>query len=313
MSPSSRKAVVAFCLIAAGLVSIPAIAGCGNGEEARELPKIGEQVKNEQQIGITVNDVKFYDEYTLPVVLGSVQVPEGEGNLFIIANVAVENLGSEARDINSFKIFDTSGKEYTFLIMIKPIPETETLDIGQTLAPGQTAKGAVLFIAARGTVLDRITYMSQPPVEISLDSLTANAPPPETVPKIGETASGGGVEMIVHSFDTPSVLTSGYFSTTPAPGSKIVVIDVTLKNVSIQPVHTVNSLDFYLLDENNKLTMGGELALGMALEEKLKLTDLPPGSAVRGKIVYTMPAATPVKGVYYNIEVLGPPVQVDVT
>lgn len=309
MRPFPGRVIFAYPLIPLALLLALATAGCGS----RELPKIGEQAKSEQQIGITVNDVKFYDEYTLPVVLGSVQKPEGENNLFVFANVTVENLGGEAREVNSFRLFDASGKEYAPPIIIKPLPETQKLDIGETLGAGQKAEGMVVYIIAKDTVLDRITYMSQPPVEISLDSLTATTPPPAPLPKIGETASGGGVEMIVHSIDTPSVLTSGYFSTTPAPGSKIVVIDVTLKNVSIQPVHTVNPLDFYLLGENNKLTMGGELALGMALEEKLKLTDLPPGSAVRGKIVYTMPAATPVKGVYYNIEVLGPPVQVDVT
>lgn len=309
MGPFSDRAKSARSLVSLALLLVLVASGCG----AKDLPGIGEQAKSEQQIGITVNDVSFYEEYTLPVVLGSVQVPEGEGNLFIVINVTVENLGSEARDINSFRLFDTSGNEYNPPIIIKPIPETDRLDTGQLLGPGEKAEGVVMFIAAQGTVLDRVTYMSQPPVEISLDGLTVNAPPPAPVPKIGEVASGGGVEMIVHSIDTPSVLTSGYFSTTPAPGSKIVVIDVTLKNVSKQPVHTVNPLDFYLFDDNHKLKMGGELALGMALEEKLKLTDLPPGSAVRGKIVYTMPAATPVTGVYYNIEVLGPPVEVDVT
>lgn len=309
MGPFSGRAKFACSLVSLALLLVLAASGCG----AKDLPGIGEQAKSEQQIGITVNDVSFYDEYTLPVVLGSVQVPEGENNLFIVINVTVENLGSEARDINSFRLFDTSGNEYNPPIIIKPIPETDRLDTGQSLGPGEKAEGVVMFIAAQGTVLDRIAYMSQPPVEVSLDGLTVNAPPPAPVPKIGEAASGGGVEMIVHSIDTPSVLTSEYFSTTPAPGSKLVVIDVTLKNVSIQPVHTVNPLDFFILDENQKLTMGGELALGMPVEEKLKLTDLAPGSAVRGKIVYTMPAATPVTGVYYNIEVLGPPVEVDVT
>lgn len=309
MRPFPGKAIFAYPLIPLALLLALATAGCGS----RELPKVGEQAKSEQQIGITVNDVKFYDEYTLPVVLGNGQKPEGENNLFVLVNATVENLGTEVKETSVFTIFDSSGIEHFSQLTVIPPPETAILDIGKPVDPGGKVEGTLMFIIPEGTVLDRVAYQSQPVAEISLDSLTAFTPPPQPIPKMGQSATGGGVEMIVYSITTPAVLEDKYLTTSPPPGGKLVVIDVSLKNISIQPKHTVNPLEYFLIDANDKLIRGGELAWGMPLEEKLQMTDLPPGSAARGKIVFTVPAATAVTGVYYNIEVLGPPVQVDVT
>lgn len=64
---------------------------------------------------------------------------------------------------------------------------------------GEQRRGMVVFTSKLGTILDRVSYTTpKPAIDISLENLVVSVPS-YRMPRIGETARGGGIEMRVSS------------------------------------------------------------------------------------------------------------------
>jgi hypothetical protein len=136
------------------------------------------------------------------------------------------------------------------------------------------------------------------------------------MPRIGEVARGGGIEMRVSSVGSIEKLEKEFGdeefklirTETAKEGQELVVVDLSIKNVFIEPDITINPLYVLLIDTESKAY--GEAVLTIALEEELGLTDLSPGEGTTGKLLFSVPAGVTLDRVMYKIGALGPPVQV---
>lgn len=282
------------------------LTGCG------QLVGVGEQATNDQ-VGVTVTDVQFYDQFSIPIIVGGVKKPEKENQLFAIVYLAIENKSSEQQEVRKIQLTDKTGNKYSVPVTVSP-PIASTWFLNQTIPPGEQMAGAAWFIVPEGAQLDRLFYASDPQVEISLESVTATRPASKPLPKTGEVASGGGIEMTVNSVSFPESLTYKLLVYKPNPGNKMMLLDVTVKNISIQPNYKTDPKDMCLIDPSGKSYTEARLVLGIPDSEKFQIVDLAPGSEKRGKIAITYPDSAVIKTFRYdNLRVLGPPVEVDVS
>ncbi|MFA6002207.1 MAG: DUF4352 domain-containing protein [Thermoleophilia bacterium] len=287
------------------LFSVLLLAGCG------QLPKVGEQASNDK-IGVTVNDIQFYDQYCDTWLLGGVKKPKDENSLFALVTLTVENLGNEPQKIKRVKLIDANGQDADELIGLG-LPEIKDLKADEVINPGAQITVTDVYVVPKGSVWDRVSFSADPPIDISLESREATMPPPPPLAKIGEPAESGGVEMTVNSVTTPEQLTHGIITQSAKPGSKLVLLDVTLKNVSIQPSHSSNEDNLMLIDANNKTSNNIVVYLGIPVEEVLPLKDLAPGESVRGKVLRTVPADAVLSKLQYVFPKMGPPPEVDIS
>lgn len=86
------------------------------------------------------------------------------------------------------------------------------------------------------------------------------------------------------------------------------LINIRIKNVTIEPNITINPLYVLLVDQESQAY--GRAVLVVALEGQLHLSELSPGEETSGMMLFSVPAGTVLDRVMYKIGTLGPPVQV---
>lgn len=122
------------------------------------------------------------------------------------------------------------------------------------------------------------------------------------------------VEELMSGESRPAQLCRRYNSTTliwtetAKEGYELIVLDLSIKNVLIEPKLTINPLYMLLVDTESKAY--GNVALTIALEGLLRLTDISPAEETRGRLLFSVPAGITLDRVMYKLGTLGPPFQV---
>ena len=283
-----------------------------------ERAKIREEASNEQ-VAVTVHSVKFYDQITGG--LGGTYKPKQEGDAFVIVDMSIRNVGGSVLKVSPayLRLFDNQDNRCSRIMMliIAGVPyELEKLR-SEELSPDEERRGMVIFTAKVGTILDKVSYTTpKPAIDVSLEDLEVSVPP-YWMPGIGEVAIGGGIEMRVSSVGSVEKLEKEYgdeefkliWTETAKEGQELVVVDLSIKNVFIEPNITINPLYVLLIDTESKVY--NKAVLTIALEGELGLTDLSPGEETTGRLLFSVPADVTLDRVMYKIGALGPPVQVN--
>lgn len=302
--------VLLLCLA----VPIALLAGCGLGGDASSLPGIGERASNDK-ISVTVHSLKLLDEATSDT--GNVMTPDAKEDVFVIADLTVRNEqdGSVLVDPESVRLVREGG-DYTRgadAASTSFLPREFAALKTRPLGAGKKVRGMVAFIFPKGTVLEKIVYVADPDIGIGLDGMTVRAPAAKRPPRIGQTARGGGLALTVRSVTYPKKLTHGLWTTTAKKGSKMVVVDLTVKNLDYRPSYRVNPLNVVIVDNKGRQHMSSFSALGMGDSARLHLKRLKPGAKTSGKVVISIKKRLNVKRIRYAVGVLGPPLEIAVS
>jgi hypothetical protein len=168
----------------------------------------------------------------------------------------------------------------------------------------------VLFLMPQGT-LDTLTYAAEPAdIVVGLEGMKAEAQRTGKAPRVGQTARGGGLAMTVHSVTYPKALTYGLWTTSAKSGDRLVVVDVTLKNLDRNPSYRIDPLSVRLIDaKDNNWGSYDRTDRGLSESAQLPLKRLAPGGQVRGKVVISVPAKAKIKRIRYEVGVMGPPLE----
>jgi hypothetical protein len=298
-----------LCALAAGLL----LAGCGG--DSGGSAAIGERAANDK-VAVTVHSVKTYTKITTED--GDVLSMKSPKNVYLIVDLTIRNLQDAALEVDpenvrlvtmDDKYWAGDGSQST-----ADFPdEFEALE-ARTLGPGKKVRGMVAYGVPKGTELKSVTYVADPDIEISLDGKTVKAPPVKRVPKVGQTAKGGGLAFTVSSMTYPSSLTSGVWTTSPKSGNRLVLLKVTVRNLDRRPSYKVDPLSVAIVD--GKGTRWGpfnRINLATALSEQFPMKRLRPGASASGKVVISVPKNASLKTVRYESGVLGPPLELRVT
>jgi len=295
-----------FILVLAALL----LPGCGGGGSTGG---VGERVGNDK-IAVTVHSFKSYSKITTEN--GDVLTPSRRGGVVLIADMTVRNLqdASQRVDPDDVRLVTSDDRYYSSgnneLFTAEFPDEFQRLE-AKTLRSGKKVRGMVAFLVPKGTVLENVTYVSDPDIKIDLGGRKARPPAPERPPGMGQTAKGGGLAIIVHSVTYPTQLTHGYWTTTAKAGSKLVMVDITVKNLDRRPSYKIDPLSVAILDgKGTRWSSFNRSALGLADSEQLPLKRLRPGQQERGKVVVSMPKNAKVTRIRYEVGVLGPPLEV---
>lgn len=258
---------------------------------------------------VTVRSVEFVREVTTDE--GQVVGPKEKDAVYVIVDLTVQNRGDTplrvtAEDVALITEDDAtlSQAAYTHVFPREYVP------LKGSIAPGKKKSGMVTFIAATGSRLGKVVVSGEDEVAIGLDGLEAKRPQAASPPRIGQTAKGGGISIVVHSVTYPAKLTHGLWTTTAKPGNRLVVVDITVRNLELRPKFTVLPMDVALVDQKGRLHVSGMTVLGMPSSAQLHTTKLKPGRSTRGKLVTTLGKNRQLKRIRYEVGVLGPPLEV---
>jgi len=283
------------------------------------LTELGRE-KTDGLAAVTLNSVEFYEQIT--DAEGNTHQPFMEGYIYCVVDLTIRNASESVLSAEPYRIFlyDDIGvpRGCTWLRLSGWPYQTEELD-SKELAPDEEMRGIVIYQVEDETKIQSVDYISpESTIEISLEGLEVSVPP-YTMPRIGETASGGGIEMRVSSVGSIEKLEkefgekdAEYFNLvlteTAREGEELVVVDLSIKNVSVRPSVTINPLNVLLIDSESNAY--GKVVMTLALEGELHLAELSPGEETFGRMLFSVPAGTALNRVMYKIGALGPPVQV---
>ncbi len=283
-----------------------------------EVARIGEESSNEQA-AVTVHSVEFYDQITGG--MGGTYKPSEEGDVFAIVDLTIKNISGAILKISPVyvRLLDNQDNRCPRpMVIIAGQPyELKSLS-SEELASGEEKRGMVVFTVKEGTILSTVSYTTpEPAIDIRLEGLEVYLPT-YRMPQVGEIASGGGIEMMVSSIGSIEKLEKEYgedaeyfnliLTETAKPGQELLVLDLSIKNVFIEPDITINPLYVLLIDTESNAY--GKVPITIALEGLLGLTGLSPGEETWGRLLFSVPAGTVLDRVMYKIGALGPPVQV---
>lgn len=289
-----------------------------DNETSPLIVKIGDEAINEQ-VTIVVHSVNFYDQITSN--MGSTYKPSKAGEVFVIVDMTINNVSGDILNISPtyVQLVDNVNDQCsrTTVIIIGRPYELNTLS-SEEIPTGDERGGMVVFTAKPGTILSRVSYTkTEPIINIDLEELEVTIPE-YVMPRIGEVARGGGIEMRVDSVSTLEELKEDYgedseyfkliWTETAREGYQLLIVDLSIRNILIEPNLTVNPLYVLLIDtESNAYD---KVMITLALEGQLKLTDLSPGEEVFGRLLFHVPIGADIDRVLYKIGTLGPAVQV---
>ena len=266
-----------------------------------------------------MHSVKFYDQITS--TLGGTYTPKQEGDALAIVDLTIRNVSGTVFKVSPtyVRLLDNQDNTCSRLMLIIAGQPYELKKLSsEELPAGEEMRGMVVFTVKEGTILDKVSYTTpKPAINISLENLEVSVPP-YRMPRIGEVVSGGGIEMRVSSIGSVEKLEKEYgadseyfnliWTETAKEGYELVVLDLSIKNVLIEPSLTINPLYVLLIDTESNAY--GKVMITIALEGLLHLTELSPGEETWGRLLFSVPAGTVLDRVMYKIGTLGPPVQV---
>jgi len=287
--------------------------------EPEEMAKMGEEASN-GQVALTVHSVEFYDQITGG--LGGTYKPSEEGDVFAIVDLTVRNVSGAVLKVSPtyVRLLDDQDNRCPRPILIIAGHPYELKSLSNEELPSdEERRGMVVFTVEGGTILSKVSYTTpKPAIEVSLEGLEVSVPP-YRMARVGEVARGGGIEMRVSSIGSVAKLEKEYgkdseyfnlvLTETAKEGGELVVLDLSIKNISIEPDITINPLYVLLIDTESKAY--DKVAATIALEGLLRLTDISPGEETWGRLLFSVPAGVTLDRVMYKIGVLGPPVQVN--
>ena len=310
-TPLTAGPLIALTLfaLAAGLL----LAGCGG--DSGGSAAIGERAANDK-VAVTVHSVKTYTKITTED--GDVLSMKSPKNVYLIVDLTIRNLQDTAHEVDPENVHLVTMEDKYWAgdgsQSIADFPDEFTALKARTLGPGKKVRGMVAYGVPKGTELKSVTYVADPDIEISLNGKTVKAPPVKRVPKVGQTAKGGGLAFTVSSMTYPSSLTSGLWTTSPKSGDELVLLKVTVRNLDRRPSYRVDPLSVVIVDGGG--TRWGPFNrsdLGVADSEQFPLKRLRPGASASGKVVISVPKNASLKTVRYKSGVLGPPLELRVT
>lgn len=292
-------------------LTVALLAGCGGSGGSAA---IGEKASNDK-VAVTVNSVKTYTQITTED--GDVLTMKSPKDVYVVVDMTIRNLQDTAHQIDpeNIRLVTADGKYWSGDggQFVADFPDEFKALTARTLGPGKQARGMVGHGVPIGTELKSVTYVADPDIEISLDGMKVAAPAVKKPPKVGQTAKGGGLAFTVHSMTSPSSLTHGMWTTTPKSGDKLVLLNVTVKNLDRTPSYKVDPLAVAIVDA--KGTRWGSFnrsAMGLAGSEQLPIKKLRPGAKVSGKVVISVPKNAKLKTIRFESGVMGPPLEVRV-
>jgi len=288
------------------------LAGCGSGGGAAS---VGERAANDK-VAVTVHSVKTYTKITTED--GDVLTMKSPKNVYLIVDLTIRNLQDTAYQVDpgNVHLVTTDDKYWAGDSgqSVAAFPEEFKALAARTLGPGKKVRAMVAYGVPKGTQLKSVTYAADPDIVIGLNAMTVKAPPVKRVPRVGQTAKGGGLAFTVSSMTYPTSLTHGMWTTSAKSGRKLVLLKVTVRNLDRAPSYKVDPLSVVIVDA--KGTRWGPFNrsdLGLAAAEQLPLKSLRPGATVSGKVLISVPKSATLKTVRYKSGVLGPPLEVRVT
>ncbi len=280
------------------------------------LEELGEE-ETDGQAAVTIHSVNFYDQITDGE--RNTHNPFREGDVFAVVDLSIRNVCD----------FDLKiGARYVGLLDNQNNPCSRTVPMfrgwpyeikelaTEELASDEETRGIVIFTAKEDVIVDSVSYTTpKSTIDISAENLEVSVPP-YRMPRIGEVARGGGIEMRVSSVGSIEKLEKEYgdeefkliWTETAKEGYELVVVDLSIKNVFIEPDITINPLYVLLIDTESNAY--GKVVLTIALEGELGLTDLSSGEKTTGRLLFSVPTGVTLDRVMYKIGALGPPVQV---
>jgi len=275
--------------------------------------------KTDGLAAVTLNSVEFCEQIT--DAEGNTHKPFMEGYIYCVVDLTIRNASESVLSAKSQRVFlyDDIGvpRGHTVLRLNGWPYQTEEFD-SKELAPDEEIRGIVIYLVEDETKIESVDYISpESTIEISLEGLEVS-PPPYTMPQIGEVSGGGGIEMRVSSVGSIEKLEKEYgedseyfnlvLTETAKEGGELVVLDLSIKNVSVKPSVTINPLNVLLIDSESNAY--GKVVMTLALEGELHLAELSPGEETSGRMLFSVPAGTVLDRIMYKIGALGPPVQV---
>ncbi len=288
------------------------LAGCGgDGGSAA----IGEKAANDK-VAVTVHSVKTYTKVTTED--GDVLTMKSPKNVYLIVDMTIRNLQDAPHEVDpeNVHLVTVDDKYWTGEggQLVADFPDEYKALTARTLGAGKQVRGMVGYGVPKGTELKSVTYVADPDIAISLDGMIVKAPPVEKPPKVGQTAKGGGLAFAVSSMTYPSSLSHGAWTTTAKSGDKLVLLNVTVRNLSRKPSYKVDPLSVVIVDANGtRWSSFNRSALGLADSEEFPVKVLRPGAKASGKVVISVPKNGKLKTVRYESGVLGPPLELRVT
>ena len=280
------------------------------------LKNLGE-AGTDGQAAVTIHSVNFYDQITDGE--GNTHNPFREGDVFAVVDLSIRNACDSDLKVGPryVGLLDNQNRPCS-----RAMPRFRGWPYGikelatEELAPDEETRGIVIFTAKEEAIVDSVSYTTpKSTIETSAEELEVSVPP-YRMPRIGEVARGGGIEMRVSSVGSIEKLEKEFGdeefklirTETAKEGQELVVVDLSIKNVFIEPNITINPLYVLLIDTESKVY--GKAVLTIALEGELGLTDLSPGEETTGRLLFSVPAGVTLDRVMYKIGALGPPVQV---
>jgi len=271
------------------------------------------------QAAVTVHSVNFCDQITDGE--GNIHKPLREGNVFAVVDLSIRNISGSTLKVGPpyVLLLDKEDRPCSrSMLRIRGWPyEVQELD-KEELAPTEETRGIVIFDTKGEAFVSKVSYSTpESTIKVSLEGLEVSVPP-YRMPGLGGTARGGGIAMKVNNVMAIEELKTEYgeekvkliLTQTAKEGYQLVVIDLAIKNVSIEPDIKINPLNVLLIDTKSKAY--GKVMLTVALGDELSVAELSPGDEVWGKLLFNVPKGVELDRVMYKIGALGPPVQVSI-
>jgi Zn-dependent protease with chaperone function len=223
-----------------------------------------------------------------------------EGKKIIRVKINVRNSGEDsiAPLVSCARLIDATGIDYYFsfddtdnsVLIDHDLPS----DAPQT---GQKIHGTISFLVDKNSDGFQFVYIANPPLDMTRASVTlTNDPsgivsPPETLADSSNLPSASLNQALALKNFTVTVTKVGNIPSTfvtPEPGSKLVALDLTIKNTSSQPLPMASIFNFELEDEDGIAYFTSAIATG-AIGKKLPAEDIAPGQEVNVSIGFKLP------------------------
>jgi hypothetical protein len=299
-------------LILAVVTAALLAAACGGGSGSTAT--LGERAANDK-VAVTVHSVKTYSKITTET--GDVLTMKSPKNVYLIVDLTVRNLQDTALRIDPADVHLVTTDDHYWAgggMLTAEFPDEFKALEARSVGPGKMVRGMVAYGVPKGTTLKSVTYVSDPDIAFALEGTTVSAPPVKRTPGVGQTVKGGGLAFTVTSMTYPSTLTNGVWTTYAKSGSKLVLLEVTVRNLERTPSYGVDPLSVALVDASGKRWGSfNRSALGLADSVQLPLKHLRPGAKASGKVVISVPKHVKIKAVRFEAGVLGPPLELRVT
>ncbi len=296
---SVERGVIVSCVIGLLAVSL-LLPGCA------KVVKVGEMATN-KSVSLTVHSVKFYDQIWNS--LGQETVPKEKGDVFAVVDLTVKSV--KEKDLKTWfgmwRLAIKGEKTLAQPTLMTMAPAILNELESKTLNPGQSAKGTVTFSVAKGAELEQFVINVKPEIKVGLAPMKAEVPAAKPLPAIGQPAEASGLQMTLNSVTFPASVSEGLWTNTPKAGQKLCYIDMTLKNLSIEPKFTSNSMDVSAVDANNQVFSA--LMLHLGVPNDMLVTDVAPGQEYRANALISVAADADIAKIRYTIGTLGPPLE----